>query len=70
VVDHTSIEYPPFRRAFYIETPELARMSAAEVAAYRAQLDGIKVRGKDAPKPLTNWHQVRDKAQDCSWPLH
>ena len=38
------MNYRPFRRNFYIEVPELARMSEAETAEYRKQLDGIKVR--------------------------
>ena len=46
------------RRNVYIEVPELARMSDDEVAAYRAALDGVKVRGKDVPKPVKNWNQV------------
>lgn len=50
------------RRNFYIEVPELARMSAGEVEEYRKQLDGIKVRGKDVPKPVKNWNQVRAAA--------
>ena len=49
---------PHRRRNFYIEVPELARMSDDEVAAYRAALDGVKVRGKDVPKPVKNWNQV------------
>ncbi|KAI3433563.1 hypothetical protein D9Q98_003374 [Chlorella vulgaris] len=56
-VDHSTLSYPPFRRNFYIEVPELARMSAGEVEEYRKQLDGIKVRGKDVPKPVKNWNQ-------------
>ncbi|KAL4419032.1 hypothetical protein ABPG77_010019 [Micractinium sp. CCAP 211/92] len=56
-VDHASVQYPPFRRNFYIEVPELARMTPAEVDEYRRQLDGVKVRGKDVPKPVKNWHQ-------------
>lgn len=47
------------RRNFYIEVPELARMSEEEVAAYRRSLDGVKVRGKAVPKPVKNWNQVR-----------
>ncbi len=47
------------RRNFYIEVPELARMGEEEVEEYRAELDGIKVRGKNVPKPIKNWHQVR-----------
>ena len=42
--DHASINYAPFRRNFYIEVPELTRMSAEELVEYRKQLDGIKVR--------------------------
>lgn len=41
--DHSKIDYPPFRRNFYIEVPELARMSEEAVAERRKELDGIKV---------------------------
>ena len=41
-VDHSKMNYRPFRRNFYIEVPELARMTEAETAEYRTQLDGIK----------------------------
>jgi ATP-dependent RNA helicase DDX46/PRP5 len=57
VVDHSTVAYPPFRRNFYIEVPELARMSPAEVDAARRRLDGLKVRGKDVPKPVRTWTQ-------------
>ena len=67
VVDHATIAYPPFRRSFYIEVPELARMSPAEVDAYRKGLDGIKVRGKAVPKPVKNWNQVRHRRAGCHW---
>ena len=50
--------WAPLRRNFYIEVPELARMSGEEVEEYRKQLDGVKVRGKDVPKPVRNWNQV------------
>lgn len=42
-VDHSKINYPPFRRSFYIEVPDLAKMTEAEVAAHRKFLDNIKV---------------------------
>lgn len=42
-VDHSTITYAPFRKSFYIEVPELARMSKEEVDAYRKQLENIKV---------------------------
>jgi hypothetical protein len=43
VVDHSKIDYEPFRRNFYIEVPDLSKMSAQEVAELRKSLDGIKV---------------------------
>ena len=33
-------------------------MTPAEVDEYRKQLDGVKVRGKNVPKPVKNWNQV------------
>ena len=41
--DHSKIIYQPFRRNFYIEVPELARMSDKEVAELRKQLEDVKV---------------------------
>lgn len=41
--DHSKIDYLPFRRNFYIEVPELARMTEQQVAERRKELDGIKV---------------------------
>lgn len=54
-VDHDTIEYPPFRKNFYVEVPELARLSAGEVEAYRCELEGIRVKGKGCPKPIKVW---------------
>jgi ATP-dependent RNA helicase DDX46/PRP5 len=42
-VDHSKIDYPPFRRNFYIEVQELQKMSEADVAKYRLELENIKV---------------------------
>lgn len=42
-VDHSTIDYPPFRRRFYIEVPEIQRMTEEEVAQAR-KTEGIKVR--------------------------
>lgn len=38
------IQYPPFRKVFYIEVPEVTRMGEAQVQELRKELDGIKVR--------------------------
>ena len=56
-VDHSTINYPPFRRNFYIESQELQMMTDKQVADYRLLLDDIKVRGRDVPKPVKNWAQ-------------
>lgn len=56
-VDHQAIDYPKYKKCFYHEVPEIANMSEAEVQAYRDELEGIKIRGKDCPKPIKNWAQ-------------
>lgn len=56
-VDHKAVEYDSFRKNFYVEVPELARMTAKEVQAYRAELEHIKVKGKDVPKPVRTFAQ-------------
>ena len=56
-VDHTQIDYPDFRKDFLIEAPEIAKMSEAMVRQLRKDLDRIKVKGKDVPKPIKGWHQ-------------
>ena len=34
-MDHTVIEYVPFRKDFYVEVPEIANMTKEDVDAYR-----------------------------------
>ncbi|CAA6654797.1 unnamed protein product [Spirodela intermedia] len=57
IVDHSKIQYPEFRKNFYLEVKEIARMTAAEVAAYRKELE-LKLHGKDVPKPIKTWNQT------------
>ncbi|CAH9136081.1 unnamed protein product [Cuscuta epithymum] len=57
IVDHSKIEYPSFRKNFYIEVREISRMTSEEVASYRKQLE-LKIHGKDVPKPVKTWHQT------------
>lgn len=54
-VDHSGMNYLPFRKNFYVEVPELAKMTAAEVDAYKLELEGIQVKGKGCPKPIKTW---------------
>lgn len=56
-VDHKSVEYFPFRKDFYVEVPELTRMTKQEVAAYRTEMESIKVKGKQCPNPIKTWAQ-------------
>lgn len=55
--DHTKVYYRPFRKDFYVEVPEIAQMSKKDVDDYRQELDEIKVRGKNVPKPIKSWSQ-------------
>ncbi|XP_004295131.1 PREDICTED: DEAD-box ATP-dependent RNA helicase 42-like [Fragaria vesca subsp. vesca] len=57
VVDHSKIDYEPFRKNFYIEVKEISKMSPEEVGACRKQLE-LKIHGKDVPKPIKTWHQT------------
>nr|XP_040025055.1 LOW QUALITY PROTEIN: probable ATP-dependent RNA helicase DDX46 [Gasterosteus aculeatus aculeatus] len=56
-VDHGKIQYEAYRRNFYVEVPELARMTPEEVNTYRLELEGINVKGKGCPKPIKTWVQ-------------
>ncbi|NXJ05023.1 DDX46 helicase, partial [Odontophorus gujanensis] len=56
-VDHGKIEYEPFRKNFYVEVPELAKMTQEEVNVYRLEMEGITVKGKGCPKPIKTWVQ-------------
>lgn len=57
IVDHSKIEYLPFRKNFHIEVKEISRMTSEEVATYRKQLE-LKIHGKDVPKPIKTWQQT------------
>ena len=56
--DHSKIYYAPFKRDFYVEVPELTRMTPDEVKLYRESLGDIQVRGKNVPKPIKAWSQA------------
>ncbi|KAI8643181.1 P-loop containing nucleoside triphosphate hydrolase protein [Parasitella parasitica] len=54
-VDHSKMNYEFFRKDFYIEPPELKEMTPEQVELLRIELDGIKIRGVNCPKPITKW---------------
>lgn len=53
-VDHSTIEYKPFEKNFYIAHEEIARLTKEQVKTLRETL-GIKVTGADAPNPVTSF---------------
>ncbi|XP_055705566.1 probable ATP-dependent RNA helicase DDX46 [Phlebotomus papatasi] len=54
-IDHSGVNYAPFRKNFYVEVPELAKLTSEEVDKYRSDLEGIQVKGKGCPKPIKTW---------------
>lgn len=56
--DHSKQEYEPFRKAFYHPPAEVQEMSDADADEFRRELDGITVRGKDCPRPITKWSHL------------
>ncbi|KAJ5047411.1 uncharacterized protein L3040_003238 [Drepanopeziza brunnea f. sp. 'multigermtubi'] len=56
-VNYAKLDLEPVRKNFYAEPAELADMTEAELADLRLELDGIKVAGKDVPKPVQKWSQ-------------
>ena len=56
-VDHSTVDYSTFKKAFYVEVPEISRMTNEEVDAYRTELEGIQMKGKGCPRPIKTWAQ-------------
>ena len=54
-VDHGKIKYEPFRKEFYVPPPEVAAMTDEDADLLRLELDSIKIRGVDCPRPVTKW---------------
>ncbi|QPG99715.1 pre-mRNA processing RNA-helicase [Epichloe festucae Fl1] len=56
-VDYSKIDLLPVRKNFWVEPAELSALTEEELADLRLELDGIKVNGKDVPKPVQKWAQ-------------
>eukprot|EP00948_MAST-09A_sp_MAST-9A-sp1_P002383 g2383.t1 len=56
-VDHSKIDYVPFRKSFYKPSREVENLSDAFVTAKRKEWE-IKVRGKNPPKPVLKWDDL------------
>ncbi|KAH7328682.1 P-loop containing nucleoside triphosphate hydrolase protein [Stachybotrys elegans] len=55
--DYSKIDMIPIRKNFWVEPAELSELTEAELVDLRLELDGIKVNGKDVPKPVQKWAQ-------------
>ncbi|KIK65401.1 hypothetical protein GYMLUDRAFT_38855 [Collybiopsis luxurians FD-317 M1] len=55
VVDHSRVKYEPFRKEFYVPPPDIAEMTDEEADLLRLELDSIKIRGVDCPRPVVKW---------------
>lgn len=54
-VDHSRVKYENFRKEFYVPPPDIALMTDGEADLLRLELDSIKIRGIDCPRPVTKW---------------
>lgn len=52
---HDKIEYEPFRKAFYVPSQDVLDMTEEQVELMRIEMEGIKIRGRDCPRPVRNW---------------
>lgn len=57
-VDHDQVDYLPFRKSFYTEPQSVKDLTPDDVTALRLELDGIKVTGKDCPRPVWSFSQL------------
>jgi len=65
-VDHSKMDYAPFRKDFYVMAPEIARLSDEQVDEVYESLEA-KVRGKNPPRPIERWDQcgLTQKLLEC-----
>ena len=64
-VDHTKLSYEPFRKEFYAPPPDVAQMTDEEADLLRLELDGIKIRGVECPRPVAKWSHFGLPASWC-----
>lgn len=56
-VDHSTINYQPFKKNFYVQVSVITAMKEHEVDAFRKANGNIRVRGKNCPRPISNFSQ-------------
>jgi ATP-dependent RNA helicase DDX46/PRP5 len=64
-VDHSRLTYEPFRKEFYVPPPDVAAMTDEEAELLRLELDSIKIRGVDCPRPVIKWSHFGLPASWC-----
>ena len=64
-IDHTKLSYEPFRKEFYAPPPDIAQMTDEEADLLRLELDGIKIRGVECPRPVAKWSHFGLPASWC-----
>lgn len=52
------MSYPPFRKDFYFEAPEIRNMTPQAVENYRRELGNVQINGVDCPRPVRKWSQL------------
>ena len=52
------MKYEEFRKDFYVEVPEIAKITDSELADLHLSLENMQVRGKTPPKPIKTWIQA------------
>lgn len=57
-INHAEINYPPFKRDFYVESDEIKSLTAEEVEVLRTDMDSVKVIGKNPPNPVIEWSHL------------
>lgn len=54
-IDYSKLKLNPIRKNFWVEPYELSQLTEEETNELRLELDGIKVSGKNVPKPVQKW---------------
>lgn len=57
-IDHSQENYQEFRKVFYREAYELLALLDEQVELIRQDLDNIKVKGTDVPRPILKWSHL------------
>lgn len=56
-VDHSKIDYPPFRKSFYTEHKEILTLSEDDVSSIRESLE-VGISGSIEYRPIQKFHQT------------